>query len=177
MKRIFLLAAFAPFIITSCSNDKTATTEDVVPKGMQAKDLKEQGLPLKINVPDSTNGPAEITETPTGIEVKIGSHFDLMVNTASAEESDIAKLKPVIEAGDELPKTFTVNDATDLQWEINLGDRTICHFFHIVKIDNTTYYVRDNNNNPDNEFKKEDITRMLESAKSLRARPAVAPKS
>ena len=34
---------------------------------------------------------------------------------------------------------------------------------------NFTKFTRNNNNNPDNQFKKEDIDKMDESAKSLRA--------
>jgi hypothetical protein len=177
MKRYFFIAAVASGLLFSCSGDTPKTTEDVVPTGMTAKDLTQQGLPLKINIPDSTNGSAEISETPTGIEIKVGNHFDILVNTASAEEADLTKMKPLLEAADELPKTFTQPDASTLRWEVNISDHPMCHFFHIVKIGNTTYYVRDNNNNPDNDFKKEDVDKMLQSASSLREKPAETPKA
>ncbi|MBI3511032.1 MAG: hypothetical protein HY064_10245 [Bacteroidetes bacterium] len=174
---IFFAACFIPLLWTACGGDKPKEAADTVPKGMVAKELKPQGLPLKINIPDSTFGLAVISETPEGVEVKVGALYDIIVNSASAEESDAMKYKPIVAASDELPKKFTDSSATDLRWEINLGDRTLCHFYHIVKIDNTTYYVRDNMNNTDNEFKKENIDKMLISAKSLRAIPPPAPKS
>ncbi|HTL81808.1 MAG TPA: hypothetical protein VL651_08905 [Bacteroidia bacterium] len=177
MKKIFFLAAVTSALVwTACSGDKPATTEDVVPAGMVAKDLKDQGLPLKINIPDSTNGAATITETPTGVEVTVGAHFDILINSASAEESDITKYKPILEAADELPKTFTQPDSATLRWEVNLGSAPMCHFYHTVKIGTTTYYVRDNNNSAE-PFKAAEIDKMLNSAKSLRERPVDAPKS
>ncbi len=178
MKKIFFLAAISSALVWSaCSGGASEVKEDVVPAGMTAVDLKDQGLPLKINIPDSTNGVAMITETPQGVEVKIGMHFDMIINSASAEESDIAKYRPILEAADELPKTFTQPDSATLRWEVNISDSPMCHFYHTVKIGTTTYYVRDNNNNPDNNFKKEEVDKMLNSATSLRERPVDAPKA
>ena len=176
MKKVILFAALATAFVWSACSSTPEVKEDIVPAGMQAKDLTEQGLPLKINIPDSTNGPASISETPTGVEVKVGMSFDIMINSASAEESDITKYRPILEAADELPKTFTQPDSATLRWEVNLGGAPMCHFYHTVKIGTTTYYVRDNNN-ADNSFKSENIDAMLKSATSLRERPAAAPKS
>ena len=169
MKKLFILAALAlPLMWTACGNDQQETQEEVIPKGMVAVDLIKLGHPVKINVPDSTMGVIDTLATPNGIQVRVGSKFDLLVNIGGAEETDLAKQKSLIEATDAGMSTFTVNDATTLIWETKFGEMSMFHFYTTVKVGDDTYYVRDNNVNPENQFKKEDIDRMLESAKSLR---------
>jgi hypothetical protein len=187
MKKLFVLAALVPMTIgtlmlTSCG-DKPETPEEVIPKGMVAVDLTKLGHPVKINLPDSTNGSLDSLEVPEGIQLRIGNSFDILVNTAGAEEADLAKQKGLIEATDAGASTFTVNDATTLVWETKFGEGdgavVMFHFYTVIKIGEDTYYVRDNNTNPENMFKKENVDRMLESAKSLRAmpQPEAAPAS
>ena len=179
MKKLFLLAAIAlPLMWTSCGPGETKVEEEVIPKGMVAKDLTDLGQPVKINIPDSSNGSLEAMETPAGIQLRIGNGFDILVNTAGTEEQDLAKQKSLIEATDAGMSTFTVNDASTLVWETKFGELSMFHFMTLVKSGNDVYYVRDNNSNPDNTFKKEQVDKMLESAKSLRAaKPAAAPEA
>lgn len=178
MKKLFIIAALAlPLMWTACNGDKpTEVQEEVVPKGMVAVSLEKMGQPVKINAPDSTSGIMDTMATPNGIQVRVGSKFDLLVNAGGPEETDLAAQKSLIEATDAGMSTFTVNDATTLVWETKFGDLSMFHFYTVVKVGNDTYYVRDNITNPDNQFKKEDVDRMLESAKSLRSsKPATAP--
>ncbi|HEU4716659.1 MAG TPA: hypothetical protein VFU15_02455 [Bacteroidia bacterium] len=179
MKRFFYAAAVLMSISwMACSGNKPDAQEPPLPQGMKSIHLDHLGFPLNIYIPDSTYYPTvDTSEVPGGAEIKIGSHFDILVNTAGAEESDITKMKSVIEAGDELPKTFTVTDSTTLVWSTNLGDLSMFHFFMIRKVGKDTYYVRDNMDNPDNQFKKEEIDKMMETAKTLHADPRFAPKS
>lgn len=178
MKKLFVLAAIAlPLMWTACGPGTPETVEEVIPKGMVAVDLTKLGQPVKINLPDSTSGALDSLETPGGIQLRIGNNFDLLVNVGGAEEADLAKQKSLIEATDAGMSTFTVNDATTLVWETRFGDLSMFHFYTVIKVGNDTYYVRDNNLNPDNAFKKEHVDRMLESAKSLRAVPAAVPAS
>lgn len=175
MKRILFIAALsAPLMWAACTgNTKTETTEDVVPKNMKAIDLTHLGLPLKFNIPDSSYFPVVDTmETPTGIQVKLGNHFDLLINAAAGDDADLAKQKELINATDAGMSTFLDGDSATLVWETKFGDLSMFHFYHIVKVGNDSYFVRDNNSNPDNQFKKEDVDKMMESAKSLRAKPA-----
>lgn len=179
MKRLLLIAAMAaPMMWYACS-DSTADTEDVVPQGMKALSLKTLGFPVKINIPDSAFYPTiDTMETPSGVQVRVGNHFDILVNTPGAEETDLAKMKTVIEAGSELQTTFTMSDSTTLVWDTKIGDLPMgSHFFKLVRTSAGQYYIRDNNTNPENQFKPEEITRMMESAKSLRAVPAPKPES
>lgn len=171
-KKLFILAVLAlPILWTSCGDKPEEVQEEVIPKGMVAADLflDSLGFPIKINVPDSTYGILEREATPSGVQVRVGNRFDLLVNIGGAEEADLAKQKSLIEATDAGMSTFTVNDATTLIWETKFGELSMFHFYTLVKVGDDTYYVRDNNTNPENQFKKEDIDRMLESAKSLRA--------
>ncbi len=179
MKRIFLLAAIiAPMIWTACSGNKTDTTEDIVPKGMKALDLKWMGYPVKINVPDSNFFPTiDSSATPNGAEIRIGQHFDILVNFATAEDANLEKQKGLLAATDAGVSTVTFSDSSSLVWETKFGDAAFQHFIYLVKIGKDTYFVRDNNNNPDNQFKKADIDKMIETAKSLRARPVDPPKA
>ncbi len=171
MKKLFVIASIAlPLLWTSCG-EKPEVIEEVIPKGMVAVDLTDLGHPVRINLPDSLSGTLDSMETPGGIQLRIGNNFDVLVNTAGAEEADIAKQKSLIEAADAGMSTFTVNDATTLIWETRFGDLSMFHFYTIVKVGTDTYYVRDNNMNPENAFKKEDVNKMLECAKSLRAQP------
>lgn len=182
MKKLFIIVALAlPLTWMSCGGDKPQEQEEVIPKGMVAVDLSmaNLGYPLKINAPDSSFGILDTMVTPNGVQVRVGSKFDLLVNQGGPEETDLAKQKSLIEATDAGMSTFTQNDATTLVWETKFGEMSMYHFYTVVKVGNDTYYVRDNNVNTDNQFKKEDIDRMLESAKSLRsaAKPKTEPEA
>lgn len=180
MKRLFLIALIvAPIMWTACSGDKTEITEDIVPKGMKALNLKAMGYPVKINVPDSNYFPTiDSAATPNGAQIRIGQHFDILINFAAAEDADLAKQKELIAAADAGMSNFLAGDSATLVWETKFGDLSMHHFMRIVKIGTDTYTVRDNKDNTENQFKKEDIDKMIESAKSLRAIPVeAAPKS
>ncbi len=179
MKQLFILAAFAlPLFFTSCGEEKSAETEDVIPAGMRAVVLDGMGMPVKINAPDSSAGILDTMSTPNGAQVRVGNNFDLLVNLGGAAEADLAEVKSLIEATDAGKTTFTVNDASTLVWETKFGEGegalSMYHFYTLVKVGNDTYYVRDNSDNTNNQFKKEDIDRMLEASKSLRASKAAA---
>lgn len=172
-KKLFILAALAlPLFFMSCGEEKTPETEDVIPAGMRAVVLDKMGMPVKINAPDSTSGILDTMSTPNGAQVRVGNNFDLLVNIGGAEESDLPAIKSLIEAQDAGMSTFTVNDATTLVWETKFGDLSMFHFYTLVKVGNDTYYVRDNTFNTNNQFKKEDVDRMLEASKSLRSTKA-----
>jgi hypothetical protein len=184
MKRILFIAAIsAPLLWASCSG-APGEKPDVVPAGMKALALDDKalhldstGFPVKINVPDSAFYPnIYATATANGMEVKVGPHFDLLVNMGGAEESDLAKQKELIKATDIGESTFLVDDTASLLWEVKFGDLSVYHFYHVVKIGPQTYYIRDNSDNPENQFKKDEVEKMMESAKSLRAKPS-APKA
>lgn len=178
MKKLFAIAAIAlPLMWTACGPEEVVETEDVIPKGMYAVDLSMDslGYPVKVNVPDSSSGVLFMEVTPNGVQVRVGNTFDLLVNQGGKEESDLAAVKALVEATDAGASTFTVNDATTLVWETKFGEMSMFHFYTLVKVGEDTYYVRDNSFEPNNQFKKEDIDRMLESAKSVRANKAATP--
>lgn len=180
LKKLLIIAALAlPLMWTACGPEKPVETEDIIPPGMRAVDLTKTGLPVKINTPDSSMGVLDTMSTPNGTKVRVGSNFDLLVNLGGTEEADLAAVKALIEATDAGMSTFTVNDATTLVWETKFGEGegalSVFHFYTLVKVGTDTYYVRDNLFDANNQFKKEDVDRMLESAKSVRANKAAAP--
>ncbi|MDQ3111329.1 MAG: hypothetical protein M3R17_15690 [Bacteroidota bacterium] len=183
MKRIFLITLLAaPIFWSACSGDKSETKEDIVPKGMIALDLKSMGYPVKINVPDSNYFPViDSMASANGAQIRIGQHFDILVNFTAPEDADLAKQKELINANIAETHNYLAGDSATLVWETKFGDSDVSmhHFIRLVKIDDKTYMVRDNYDNPENVFSKPDVDKMIESAKSLRARPAgaEAPKS
>jgi hypothetical protein len=179
MKRIILLAAVAaPLLWMSCNNAPTEATPEVIPAGMTVADLTAQGFAVKINIPDSTKGVAQITEAPSGVQVRIGNNFDIIINVAVGEDADLKARKALITATDAGVSTFSTENDSTLIWETKFGEEHVAsHFCVIRKIGTDAYLIHDNSDNPDNQFKKEAIDKMIESARSLRAKPVEAPKS
>jgi hypothetical protein len=133
------------------------------------------GYPVKINVPDSNYFPKiDTVASANGAQIRIGQHFDILVNFTTDEDADLEKQKGLINAADAGMSNFLAGDSTTLVWETKFGDLSMHHFIHLVKVGDKTYMVRDNNDNVDNQFSKPDVDKMIESAKSLRARPADA---
>lgn len=99
MKQFFyFLSIITTMIYVSCSVEKPA---DVVPEGMKALILKDLGYPLSINISDDESGPLlDTTSGPMGLEIKMGGRFDIVLNFAGAEDSDLEKQKVLIMAED-----------------------------------------------------------------------------
>lgn len=168
MKHFFyFLSIITTMIYVSCSVEKPA---DVVPEGMKALILKDLGYPLSINISDDESGPLlDTTSGPMGLEIKMGGRFDIVLNFAGAEDSDLEKQKVLIMAEDAGDTKFLTSTPEVIIYETKFGELSKFHFIRVINVDGVSYTVRDNNNNPDNQFKKEDIDKMDESAKSLRA--------
>lgn len=168
MKHFFyFLSIIITMIYVSCSVEKPA---DVVPEGMKALILKDLGYPLSINISDDESGPLlDTTSGPMGLEIKMGGRFDIVLNFAGAEDSDLEKQKVLIMAEDAGDTKFLTSTPDVIIYETKFGELSKFHFIRVINVNGVSYTVRDNNNNPDNQFKKEDIDKMDESAKSLRA--------
>jgi len=174
MKKIALLLALAlPVLFTSCG-DKTGDPQpETIPAGMRAADLSEHGFPLRMNVPDSTRGKLEIVENDNGgTMVRVGKNFQVNVNIAEGEAADLKMQKTLITAMDAGQSTFSVDTDTALVYVTKFGEElSRHHFYMIVKIGNDKYVVRDVDD-PENQFTEDDVKLMMESARSLRAKPA-----
>jgi hypothetical protein len=100
---------------------------------MRAVDLKPMGFTVKINVPDSSIGVLDTMNTPTGVQIRVGNKYDVLVNTAGAEEQDLKKQQEIIKASVDVGETnFLVSDSTTLVWETKFGDLAQYHFFHLL---------------------------------------------
>ncbi|MGL4596093.1 MAG: hypothetical protein ACRCYO_01115, partial [Bacteroidia bacterium] len=154
------------------------TAPEVIPPGMAVADLTAQGFTVKINIPDSTKGVAQISEAPGGVQLHVGNNFDIVVNVATGEDADLKARKALITATDAGVSTFSTENDSTLIWETKFGEEhAASHFCVIRKIGADAYLIHDNSDNPENQFKKEAIEKMIESARSLRAKPVEAPKS
>lgn len=183
MKKAFYSVAFAGIVLFAVScNNATTVTEEPVPAGMVAVDLSAHGFPLKVNVPDSVAqmkmGKMEISEGGTwgGTSVILGKTFQLNINSADAEATDLNQQKVLLAATDAGECTYTTENDSTLVYVVKFGEDIKRHHFYMVKkIGAEKYIVRDV---PDSEaeYSETDIQKMMESAKSLRAKP-IAPKA
>lgn len=186
MKKVLLLLtiASAPFLFTACGDKNGTDAEaEVIPAGMMALDLTNYGFPIKINVPDSTAnmGKPEVEEGSSwgGVTIRIGKTFQMNINVADEETGNMAKTKEIWAAADAGTNTYTTDTDTLLVYTTSFGEELKRnHFYKVVKVGNEKYVVRDLND-IENEFLPEHITKMLESARSLRPAPKKAeePKS
>ncbi|MCU0434926.1 MAG: hypothetical protein MUC87_15830 [Bacteroidia bacterium] len=175
-KLLFAAAAFA--LLQSCSGDTKTSVQDIVPAGQTALDLTPQGFPLKINIPDSTFGVAEVMEGAGGVGIKVGSKFEIVVNTAAPEDLDMKQQKALAQASmDGATVNFVTDSDTLLVWETKFFDlKPSRHFYMIKKIGEDNYIIRDNIQNAENQFEAAEIARMQQAAASLRAKPAAEAK-
>jgi hypothetical protein len=183
MKNAFYAVAIAgiTMVAASCSNT-TSVVEEVVPAGMVAVDLSGHGFPLKINVPDSvaqmTMGKMELSEGGAwgGASVVLGKTFQLNINSADAEAADMAQQKVLLAATDAGECTFSTDNDSTLVYVVKFGEEIKRHHFYMIKKIGAEKYVVRDLPDPDAEYSEADIQKMMEAAKSLRAKPA-APKA
>jgi hypothetical protein len=166
------------FLIQSCGGSGKEKIQ-IIPQGQVVQDLSPMGFSLCMNVPDSTTGYAEMTQNAGGIEIRVGNKFDVLVNVAGTEEMNMEQQKALAGASvDAATINFTTDTDTLLIWETKFGDLPAqIHFYRLIKVENDTYYVRDNNQNTENQFSMAEIRRMVEMSRSLRLKPKEEKKS
>src|SRR3954471_24772243 len=98
MKKILLLLATPAIImLAACGGSKTDATTPAMP-GMMEVELKINGNPLTIMVPESTKGKMEMTEQSWGAtEIKVGKDFQISIEEG---EGDVALMKSDIAGND-----------------------------------------------------------------------------
>lgn len=163
-KLLFLLMLPAVVSLVNCSGGKEADESAKIP-GMVETDLTPYGMPITIMIPDSTKGKAEITEQSWGaVEIKVGKSFQISITEG---EGDVALMKSDI-AGNEINKfkRYVKDEPTLLFYESEITQPEF-HFYTIVKAGNTSYVVEDIKGEI---FNEKDVERMIESAKSIKAK-------
>jgi len=176
MRKIFLLISAASLLfIAGCGNGKNDDNANAgAPKGMVAADLSAQGLPVLINVPDSTMGKLVIeTNAQGGADVKVGKNFQMTIVEGAG---DITMKKNDI-THDDVRKfiKYLVEDPNAIVWEWQIeGMEPEFHFYAIVKAGDKSFEVRDVEGEV---FSEKSATQMLDASKSIRLKAPVKAES
>ncbi len=170
MKKILLLIT-VPVVLffAGCGNSKTEETVPSIP-GMMEVELKINGNPLLIMIPDSTIGKMQIVEQSWGAtEIEVGKGFQISIEEG---EGDVALMKSDI-AGNDVNKfkRFVKDEPTLLFWESEITAPEF-HFYSVVKPGTVSYIVKDIAGEM---FGEKAVEMMVESAKTLKAKDAPKP--
>jgi hypothetical protein len=170
MKQLLcLLAASATLAFTGCGPKKPDAP--VAPPGFQFVDLNPYGFSAMILVPDSTkiNQPLEVKQM-SGVEIKRGRNFDIIINTGDGEVVDMVKQKSFIEHDEPRKVKRWILDTKDaVMYEQQIADlKPEVHMYCIMKINTDNYAIIDNHDHEGDEpYKEESVKMMLDAAKSL----------
>lgn len=171
MKKLFLfMAGISLIALAGCGGAKDEDAQTIaVPQGMVAADLSGQGLPVLINVPDSTTGPLEISEnTQGGADIRVGQNFQMTV----IEGPGNMEMKKNDVTHDDIRKLvrYVVEEPNAIVWEWQIeGMESEFHFYTILKAGEKTFEIHDLEGEI---FSEKAVTQMLDAAKSLRLKAA-----
>lgn len=172
MKKVLLfLATPAVLFLAGCSDSKPQDATNLIP-GMMEVELKINGNPLSIMVPDSTKGKIEIADQSWGAtEIKVGKSFQISIEEG---EGDVASMKTDI-AGNDFPKLkrFIKDEPTLLFWEAEITTPEF-HFYSVIKQTTISYIVKDIAGEM---FGEKAVETMIEAAKTLKAKDAPKPEA
>jgi hypothetical protein len=177
-KTVLYFIAVAMIGFTGCAGEQEAqgtSNEETVPTGWIALDLSEPGqhygLPMLINVPDENlaKGIAEISEGPLGgTQISAGREFNIEILPGGG---DIAQKKTEIEQNTIFKTTYVFNEPDALIYKYEIEDAGVVQY-HIYVIKNFNGRVYEVESIKDEEdYSEAAAKRMLEAAKSLRAKP------
>jgi hypothetical protein len=177
MKRKLLLSIFllSVMFFQFCKNGKQPPEPIVAPSGMHILDLSKFGKPFVIFVPDTNNNKLEIMEQQSGeLEIKCGKSF----HVAILEQSEDLNAKKEELKGDEVNKlkTFHLDSVNVILWESEITAPQF-HFIYNFKIKDSDYSIRDVISTDGEPFTKDQIEKMLESARNIREAVKPEPQS
>ena len=158
LSALFIIAISVAMI--GCKGSKKEETAEI--SGMIKVDLTSYGLPVTINLPDSTKGKLEIEAAADGtIKIKVRKAFQISLYE---DPGDITLKKSDI-AGDEVKKLqkYVIDEPTTILYETLITEPEF-HFYTIVKAGDKSYVVEDIVGEI---FSEEAAKTMLESAKSI----------
>lgn len=173
MQKVFLFFISTSLLLaTGCGNGKNDAADVNVPQGMVAADLSEQGMPILINVPDSTVGKLEIIPNPQGgADVKAGKNFQITILEGEGEGME---MKKKLITSDDVRKfiKYVTEEPNAIAWEWQMeGGEPEFHFYAIVKTEDKSYEVFDVIGEM---FSEKAAMQMLEAAKSIRKKASKA---
>ena len=164
IKQILYSSLLFTLIVASlaCKSSK----KNIPLPGMILYNLKSAGLPIVINVPDTSKAKLEITTLGSGgLQLVSGKNFQIVINPGEAN----LNLKKQDINGDDLKKLkrFLVDEPKSLAWESQIGDlKPEIHFIANVSIGKQSYTIEDGRDvDP---FSESTITQLLDIAKKAR---------
>ncbi|MCX8081532.1 MAG: hypothetical protein N3F09_09885 [Bacteroidia bacterium] len=177
MKRLsfLLFKLVGVMMLVSCKNQKKGPEPIIAPPGMHILDLSRYGKPFVIFVPDTTTNKLEVKEQASGeLEIKCGKFF----HVAILEQAEDLNAKKEELKGDEVNKlkNFLQDSSHVLVWESEITSPQF-HFIYNFKIKDSEYSIRDVISTDAEPFTKEQIEKMLESAKNIREAVKPEPQS
>lgn len=176
MKKLFfaLAIAISTLFLYSCGgNEESTTTTAEIPQGMVEYDLSQHGhigMPCLINLPDEETGKGipQVMEGPMGgTQIVVGKDFNIEIVVG---DGDMNQKKADIGADAVFKSTYLVDEPTAILYKSEIPDAGVVqyHIYVIVKVGNVTYEIEDVRG--EENYSEEGAKRMLEAAKSLRAK-------
>jgi hypothetical protein len=165
MKKILLLLAAPTILFWASCGSKTEETTSI--PGMMEVQLKINGNPVSIMVPDSTKGKMEMVEQSWGAtEIKVGDEFQIAIEES---EGDIALTKSDI-AGNDVNKfkRYIKDEPELLFWESEITAPEF-HFYKIIKTGTSSYVIQDIKGDI---FNEKAAQKMLDAASTLKIKEA-----
>ncbi len=166
MKKITLFALLATSCLTLTFCDpKTETKSVEAPAGMVPLDLSKYGKQFSIFVPDTVNSKLEVVEQSWGaLEIKVGKGFQISI---SEDAGDIELMKSDIKSNDvNIFKSYIVDEPQTIMWESEITKPEF-HFYTIQKASGSNYVIQDIISTSGEPFTKDQVQKMLDSAKQL----------
>lgn len=165
LKKLLLISIPVLFAVVGCNNSKK---DDASVPGMSHYDLSNFGVPITLNVPDTTKTKLELVAQGSGsIEIRSGKDFQIIITPG---EGDFQLKKSDI-ASDDVKKfkRYVVEEPTTLIWESQVsGLEPEFHFFTVVKVGKDSYLIEDiKDGDP---FSEVAIQKMADAAKSIKAK-------
>ncbi|MCC6691738.1 MAG: hypothetical protein IT235_09420 [Bacteroidia bacterium] len=170
LKKLLLLIA-APILLMICSCGNNKKTEIETP-GMSVIDFSSLGIPITMNVPDTTKTKLETVAQGSGtIEIKSGKDFQINITPG---EGDF-QLKKSDVSSDEVKKLkrFVIDEPSLLVWEAQIsGMESEFHFYTAIKVGKDSYVIEDIKDT--DTFGEASIQKMVDAAKSIKGKEAAA---
>jgi hypothetical protein len=183
MKHIFLfLTVTAALSLTGCGGKSENNTDQSVPPGMMALDLSKYGKNVIIHVPDSTNGPLSVDNSMGEmVRIVVGKSFQIDIKEGEGN-MDMKKNEDIKKNEVYKFDKFDVDEPDAIVWSWHMDGRVDdkgapileYNMYTARKVGAVTYEVE---TVPGEVFSMEACKKMLESAKSLRAKEEKKPEA
>lgn len=165
-KLVFIISVIVSIVLVSCGSKK----EEAAPvAGMMPVDLSSYGVPVVINVPDSTKGRLEIEDANGTIKIRVGKTFRLSIfediGDLALKKSDVSTAEP------KKLKRYLVDEPTTIVYENEITEPEF-HFYTIVKVGEKSFVMEDLDG--EEIFSQASVETMLQSAKSIKLKEEAA---